>query len=460
MVDTILVVDDEEDIREICGETLRAAGCEVRTADSARHALAILEDGGIDIVLTDLRMPGMSGLDLLQYVRQHHVGVDVILMTAHSTVATAVEAIKLGAFDYLMKPFGTDDLANRIRRLAERRELVTENRLMREQLHGGAGIGGLVGTSAGMQQVYRLLLKVAPRRHPVLITGESGTGKELAARAIHEHGPNRGEPFVPVDCAALSATLIESELFGHVSGAFTGAAQRRLGLLESAGKGILFMDEIGELPLDLQSKLLRALQEREFRALGSNQQRPFEARILAASNRDLAAQARQGKFRGDLYFRLNVLSIHLPPLRERKGDIPALARHFIEREEPGRGISREALACLAGYHWPGNVRELRNHIERALAVSETRLIQWQDLARELRSLPAAASAAGEGLSYLEQVERAAILEILATAGGNRLQAAKVLGISKTTLYKKLKDYHLDPDPAGVPGGEVTSVARG
>ncbi len=443
MADTILVVDDEEDIREICTEVLEGAGYAVRAAASAREAMAVLDDGGIEIVLTDLCMPDASGLELLHHVKDQHRSVDVILMTGHATVATAVEAIKLGAYDYLMKPFATDAVTSCVARVLEKRELLVENRLLREQVRSGAGVGGLIGTSAAMERVSRLILKLAPRLQPVLITGESGTGKELVARALHEHGPNPGEPFVPVDCGALSAGLIESELFGHTQGAFTGATQRRAGLLASAGKGTLFLDEIGELPLEQQVKLLRAIEEREFRALGSNEQRHFEARLMAATNRDLATAAREGKFRGDLYYRLNVLSIHLPPLRERKGDIPALAQHFLERER--RGISREALAQLMHYAWPGNVRELQNHVLRAAAASEGPLVQVEDLAPELRT-----AAAGDGapkLTYLEQLERKAIVEMLEASGGNRLNAAKMLGISKTTLYKKLKDYRLDGEGA-------------
>jgi DNA-binding NtrC family response regulator len=447
MADTILVVDDEEDIREICTEVLRDAGYEVCAAATARDAMEMLAQGGIDVVLTDLRMPDISGLELLNHVKQHHRWVDVILMTAHATVANAVEAIKLGAYDYLMKPFGADDLCGCVARVMEKRQLVVENRLLRQKLQTGSGLGELVGASAAMERVARLILKLAPRRQPVLITGESGTGKELAARALHEHGADSGQPFVPVDCGALSASLIESELFGHVSGAFTGATQRRQGLLVSAGRGTLFLDEIGELPLELQAKLLRAIQEREFRALGSNERHHFEARIVAATNRDLGGSAAEGKFRSDLYYRLNVLSIHLPPLRERKGDIPALAQHFLDRErrpgDPPGGISREALARLMNYDWPGNVRELQNHILRAAAASEGPVIQVQDLAPELRGGHAGGGEAVPKLTYLEQLERKAILEMLQAADGNRLHAAKLLGISKTTMYKKLKDYRLE-----------------
>jgi two-component system response regulator HydG len=447
MPDTVLVVDDESSIRQICAEALQDAGYEVRLAEAGRTATSMLDNGGVDIVLTDLKMPEMTGLELLARIKENYPSVDVILMTAHATVSTAVEALKLGAYDYIIKPFGIDALINRVNRLAERRELVVENRLMQDHLRTGSGPGGMIGMSPAMQQLYRLILKAAPRKQPVLILGESGTGKELVARAIHSHGLNPNAPFVPVDCGALSASLIESELFGHASGAFTGASQRRVGLLAAAGLGTLFLDEIGELPLEQQAKLLRAIQEREFRALGTNHAERFEARILAATNRDLAAQVKEGKFRGDLYFRLNVLLVQVPPLRERKGDIASLAQYFLEHERGPSdritGISRHALAQMANYSWPGNVRELRNHIERALMVSDGPLIQSKDLPSELgTSLEASREAPGT-LTYLEQIERKAIMDVLETTGGHRQNAAKILGISKTTLYKKLKDYGLE-----------------
>ena len=442
---TILVVDDEEDIREICCEALQELGYDVQTAESGREALAMLEASPVDIILTDIKMPEMTGIELLRAIKEHHSRTDVVLMTGHATVDNAVEALRLGAYDYITKPFAVDELTSRIDRLAERKVLTCENSLLREQIRTGRGPGGMVGTSAAMQELYRVIMKVAQRPQPALITGESGSGKELVARAIHESGPNRRQPFVPVDCAALSSTLMESELFGYVPGAFTGASQRRIGLLASAGKGTVFLDEIGELPLEMQAKLLRAIQEREIRALGSNQQQRFEARILAATNRNLEAAVKDGKFREDLYFRLNVLQVRTPPLRDRKEDIPLLVAYFIERESgplnPVTGICREALDALTTYGWPGNVRELRNHVDRAMAMSEGPLIQFSDLADEFRRT-AEGTVSMAQLSKLENIERQAIIEALATTGGRRVEAAKVLGIGKTTLYKKLKDYGL------------------
>jgi DNA-binding NtrC family response regulator len=445
MPNTVLIVEDELNIRIICSETLRAAGYDVQLAASGEQALELLDAQPIDIVLTDLKMPGMTGLDLLGKIREGYPGVDVVLMTAHATVATAVEALLLGAHDYLIKPFGVEDLTNRVNRLSERRELVADNAILREHLDTGRGPGGLVGTSAAMLRLYRTILKVGPRKGPALITGETGTGKELVAHAIHEAGLAPDSPFVPVDCAALSPTLIESELFGHLPGAFTGASQRRVGLLASAGNGTLFLDEIGELPLALQSKLLRAVQERQLRAVGSNRSERFEARIIAATNRQLEVSVKNGEFRSDLYFRLNVHSLHLPPLRDRKSDIPALVRFFMERagnsDDSVTGISRGFMERLMQYSWPGNVRELQNHIERALASAEGPLLQVQDLALGLRCTTNERS--GRTLTYLEEVERKAIAEVLDTAGGHRINAANLLGISRTTLYKKMRDYGLE-----------------
>jgi two-component system response regulator HydG len=440
---TVLVVDDEADIREICSEALLDAGYAVLTAASAREARALLDSEIVDIVLTDLAMPEITGLGLLRMVKERHIDAGVILITGHATVDTAVEALKNGAYDYIAKPFTVDDLVTRVNHLAERRELATENRLLRSQIQAGRGPGGMVGTSLPMQHLYRAILKLAPRRQPVLITGESGTGKELVARAIHECSLARQWPFVALDCAALSDSLIESELFGHVPGAFTGAAQGRVGLLASAGQGTLFLDEIGELPIGVQAKLLRALQEREFRPLGSNQCQHFEARIVAATNRDLPAAIREGKFREDLYFRLDVLSIQTPPLRRHVEDIPALVRFFIDGQagqgNPVTGISRQALRVLAACPWPGNIRELRNHLERAMAMSDGPLIQIGDLAPELRTAhPATASEAG--LTQMQLAERDAIVRALASTEGHRVEAANFLGIGRTTLYKKLKDY--------------------
>ncbi len=444
--DTILVVDDEEGIRDFCVGVLEDEGYRVEWAASGADALRVLKTLPVDIVLTDLKMPEMDGLELLRWIRENNLDADVVVMTGHATISTAVEATKLGAYDYITKPFELDDLTLLMAKLIERREKVTENRLLRDQVKAQDGFGGMVGTSAPMQELYRFLLKVAPKRYPVLIAGESGTGKELVARAIHAYGPWRDCPFVPVDCGALTPTLIESELFGHVRGSFTGATQERPGLFRAAADGTIFLDEIGELPIDLQAKLLRVLQEAEFRAVGSDVAVPLRARILAATNRDLDAALKNKTFRSDLYYRLNVMSVKLPPLRMRKDDIRALVRFFLTR--PGEaearitGISTDAMDRLLAHDWPGNVRELENSIRHALAMSTGALIELRHLPLQLR-LCEAAEPHQRRYTYLEEVERRAILETLESTGGHRLNAAKLLGIGKTTLYSKLKDYGLE-----------------
>jgi two-component system response regulator HydG len=311
------------------------------------------------------------------------------------------------------------------------------------------GFGGLIGASERMQKVYRLILKVAAQRHPVLVLGESGTGKELVARAIHAQGPWRDKPFMPVDCGALTPTLIESELFGHVRGAFTGATQARQGLLAAAGEGTVFLDEIAELPVELQAKLLRAIQEREIKPLGSNERTRLEARIIAATNQDVDAAIQRGSLRKDLYFRLNVVSIKLPPLRERKSDIAALVRHFIARhggkESRVAGISGEVMARFMNYDWPGNVRELENCIQRALALGSGPHIQMTDLPSNLLYLVGSAPSRRQGLTTLQELEQRAIRQALEATGGDRVRAAKLLGIGKTTIYRKLKEYGLEND---------------
>ncbi len=446
---TVLIVDDDEGIRMLCCDALSESGLEVVPADCGSAGLAFLEGGQVDIVLTDLQMPGMSGLELLQKVRESYPDTDVVMMTGHGSIQTAIEAIRLGAYDYITKPFAVDELVALVHRLVERRELMAENLVLRAQLKAQKGLGDMIGTSPPMQALFRLLMKVAPKRHPVLITGESGTGKELIARAVHGNSPWKDLPFVPVDCGALSANIIESELFGHVRGAFTGATHDREGLLAAAGQGTVFLDEIGELPIELQAKLLRALQEREFRPIGGNRRVRLEARIIAATNRNLEDEVKAGKFREDLYFRLNVFHLEAPSLRQRKTDIPVLAHYFVERERVAgdvvMGIAPEALALLTAYDWPGNVRELENYVKRSMAVCEGAWIQPKDLPAQLRL--AAPAMTDQKLSQMEDMERRAILKMLEATGGDRVRAAKALGIGKTTIYRKLKEYGLQEIPA-------------
>jgi DNA-binding NtrC family response regulator len=440
---TVLVVDDEPSARDLYREILEGLGFEAAMAESANRALAALESGQIDIVLTDVRMPGMSGIELLKIIKQKYPETGVVVMTGFGSVPSAVEAIKLGAYDYITKPFPIEVLRHTLERLAEKQDLAEENRLLREQLKTHHGFSNIVGTSAKMRTIYSLILKAAARRHPVLITGESGTGKELVAHAIHNHSPWRDKPFVPVDCGALTPTLIESELFGHVRGAFTGANQNRQGLLASARGGTVFLDEVTELPVDLQAKLLRALQEREIKPIGSDQRLRLEARVIAATNQDVQAAIKNGTLRKDLYFRLNVLAIKMPPIRERKSDIPALVHFFLDRHGGGNsrttGVSFEAMTRLMTYNWPGNVRELENCIQRALVLGAGPMIQVKDLPSNVL-YQVSEPARGPEIATLKDLERNAILQALEATGGDRGRAAKLLGIGKTTIYRKLKEY--------------------
>jgi two-component system response regulator AtoC len=442
----VLIVDDEESARRLCVEILDSLGFETQEAESAHRALAILESGHVDIVLSDVRMPGMNGMELLKIIKQKYPETEVVLVTGYGTIQDSVEAMKLGAYDYITKPFSIEDFKHTFERLIEKLELKTENRLLREQLKARKGFAGLVGTSAGMQKVFRLILMAAPKRQPVLILGESGTGKELVARAIHAQSPWKEKPFVPVDCGALTPTLIESELFGHVRGAFTGANQARQGLLASAGGGTVFLDEIAELPVELQSKLLRALQEHEVRPIGGNVWTRLDARIIAATNQNVEDAVKRGSFRRDLYFRLNVMTIKVPPLRERKADLPALVHDFIDRhrvaETRAAGISYDAMNRLMAYNWPGNVRELENFIQRALVLGTGKVIEVKDLPSPVL-YPTLSAGADCQVLPLKDIERQAIMHALETAGGDRVRAAKMLGIGKTTIYRKLKEFGLE-----------------
>lgn len=447
----VLVVDDEETARTYCADVLGELGFEAQAAESAKQALEMLESGQFDIVLADVRMPHTSGLDLLKTIQETYPDIDVVMMTGYGTVASAVQAMKQGAYDYLTKPLKLDDLQHVFQRLVEKQALAAENRLLREQVKTRQGFANLIGTSPKMQKVYRLILKVAPKRHPVLIVGESGTGKELVARAIHTYSPWHMKPFVPVDCGALTPTLIESELFGHVRGAFTGATQSRLGLLATAQGGTVFLDEVAELPIDLQAKMLRALQEREIKPIGSNERTRLDARIIAATNQELQAAVRRGDFRKELYFRLDVVSIKIPPLRERKSDLPALVHYFLDQYGGGEsrvaGVSYEAMTRLMSYEWPGNVRELQNCIQRALALGSGSVIQMKDLPSNLLHQVKGGTQDQE-TATLKELERRAILQALEATHGDRLRAAQQLGIGKTTIYRKIKEYGIEESGGG------------
>jgi len=442
---SVLVVEDEENTRKLCADVAESCGMKAIVAGSVEEALRRLETNAIDIVITDLILPPSSGLDLLKQVHEMYPQVAVLVLTQYGTIDSAVAATRMGAVDYVTKPFHIEDLRSRLERVARDMDLDRENHILREQLHSKPGFGGMIGVSAKMQRVYKMIEKVSQHEYPVLILGESGTGKELVAKSIHYSGVRKDRPFAPVDCSSLVPTLIESELFGYVKGAFTGAMQSKQGLLEAAQGGTLFLDEIGDMPVDLQAKLLRALQEREVKPVGSTERRHINIRIIAATNRDLESAIRTGGFRQDLYFRLNVVQIKLPPLRERKSDIQLMVISFLEKfsdpHGPPRTISDDAMRRLIAYDWPGNVRELENAIERAVAMGSGPIVHVGDLPSNLHYPSSERVPDKDELLPMEELERRAILRTLRETGGDKLAAARMLGIGKTTLYRKLKQYH-------------------
>jgi len=454
----LLIVDDERAIREACREVAQSLGYTALVADSAEQAYRLLEGQSFDAVLLDLRLPGAGGLDALRRIKERRPEAIVIVVTGYGTVQSAVQAMKNGAYDYVTKPFSVDELKLLLERVATHLKLKSENRLLREKVKSKQGFGGIVGRSPEMEKLYRIISKAANSVHPVLILGESGTGKEMVARSIHYSGPFRDKPFIPVDCGSLVPTLIESELFGYVKGAFTGANQAKDGLMMMAEGGTIFLDEVGELPVDLQAKMLRAIQEKEIRPVGSTRRVPINVRILAATNRDLEQCVMQGTFRRDLYFRLNVLSLRIPSLRERRQDIPLLIGHFLDRMTRTSGqekiLSDDALKALLAYDWPGNVRELENCLERTYAFTSGPLIHTTDLPREVAKLTDTVNTNGNGngnghskIIPIAELEKQTILSAINELNGDKLQAARMLGIGKTTLYRKLKDYALQDYPA-------------
>lgn len=445
----ILIVDDETAILDTLQILLRREGFEVTAAQSGREALAYLEDETPHVVLSDIRMPGVSGLDLLAAVRERDPELPVILMTAQASLQSAMQAVNQGAFYYLQKPFSNDELVTLCRRAAETRTLKEENRTLKRVLsrRDDAVARRPVGKYRAFTDVLKLAETVAPADSTLLITGESGTGKEVLARYIHSLSERVEGPFTSINCGALPENLLESELFGHVKGSFTGAVRDKDGLLVAAGGGTFFLDEVGEMPPSLQVKLLRALQEREVVPVGATEPLAIDVRIIAATNRDLEDEVRRGTFRSDLYYRLNVISLHLPPLRERVSDIPLLAEHFLANlsaRDGGRNftLSEAALALLQRYDWPGNTRELENALERATVLTRGEVIEVEALpARvvEERSAPLVDERPPDNPT-LEIIERAYILWVLQNEGGNKARAAEVLGIDPSTLYRKLNRY--------------------
>jgi two-component system response regulator AtoC len=447
----LLIVDDEQSIRKLCITVGEALGFTCLEANSGETALALLEEQPAHMVLTDMVMPNMSGIEFLERVKKLLPRTEVAVMTGHGSVETAVQAMKLGAYDYIGKPFSPlEELRLFLRRMAEKVRLVEENQFLRERVDTETDLHGIVGSSAKIQDVLRVVSRLKDTRTPVLIAGESGTGKELVARAIHFRGSFANRPFVAVDCGSLVPTLIESELFGYEKGAFTGALRSKTGLFQSANGGTIFLDEIGELPLEMQAKLLRVLQEKEVRPVGSNQRTKVDVRVIAATNRDLEAEYRNGTFRKDLYFRLNVVTVHLPSLRERRSDIPMLVHWFLDRYAEGSAmqVTNSAMKCLLQYDWPGNVRELENCVERAVALGDSRTIDIGDLPPTIASASPAQETGGgpaQGVlssNDLEDIERATIERVFEQVKGDKAMAGKMLGISRATLYRKLKRYNI------------------
>jgi len=440
---TVLFVDQDCSSQDPNVQTLRDYGYQVSVARSVAEVTALVRRRWYDAALVDLRFASLGAGNLLGALRNEQAGLDVILMVTGGYRSSPEEQLRLGGYPLVTKPLKAVELQ---RLLPAARDASLHPPAAFDGDPSAPGFAGLVGTSEKMQRVRHLISKVAVQRHPVLILGESGTGKELVARAIHAQGPWRDEPFVPVDCGAFPPTLIESELFGYVKGAFTGANQSRQGLLAAAGKGTVFLDEIGELPIELQPRLLRALQEREIKPVGSNEHVRLEARMVAATNQDLEAAMQRGAFRKDLYFRLNVVSIKMPPLRDRKEDVPILVEHFLRRcakESPVPAISDEIMGRLMTYAWPGNVRELENCVQRAVSLGSGPFVQIQDLPSSLLYHLSSAASSRQELSTLEALEQQAIRQALKATGGDRVRAAKLLGIGKTTIYRKLKEYGLE-----------------
>jgi DNA-binding NtrC family response regulator len=445
----ILVVDDEKSILLLLKEALTQWGYQVTTASSAVEALELAKNGLFDALISDIRMPDMSGLDLLREIRKQDESIEVVMMTGYPTIASAVQALKEGAYDYLSKPLILDELRHLMARMMERRFLRGEVSNLRARLGEELTVSELIGSSPPMQKVKDIIGKVAVTDSPVLIEGESGTGKELVAAAIHRLSARAKRPFIPVNCSAIPQDLLESEFFGHVRGAFSGAVADALGLFRGADEGTIFLDEIAELSPALQVKLLRVLQEMQVRPVGSTKAFPVDVRVIAATNRDLERAMTEGTFRQDLFYRLNVVRIMLPPLRERRDDIPALVSHFLRRfnrrfHRDVRGIAPDALAALTAYSFPGNVRELENLVERAYAMGARDQITLADLPTLGRGpvpTPATTVAAGtDGVPTLAEVERELIMRALAAYQDDKEKAAKALGISRRTIYRRLKDY--------------------
>jgi DNA-binding NtrC family response regulator len=444
----VMIVDDEKVIRDSFSRVLLKEGYRVETAESGRLALERIAEEPPDVLILDLKMPGLDGMETLRELKEQDPEVVSIMITGYPTIESAVKAVKMGAYDYLTKPCSPEELRIAVARAAERRKLTWDNERLRRQLEGRMIPDLIVGESRAMQRVLEIVRKVAPTESTVLITGESGTGKELIAKAIHQLSPRKDKEFIPVDCNTLVETLLESELFGHTRGAFTGAVSAKHGLFQLANGGTFFFDEVANLTLNIQSKLLRVIQEREVKPVGGNQRIRVDVRILAATNQNLMEAIAQKTFREDLFYRLSVVPIHLPPLRERKEDIPLLVQHFIrqgnrKRKTPLTGVAPAAMEALMKHHWPGNVRELQNAIERAMILESGPMITPECL-----PVPPGRGSHGRNLAAspkfvtLEDLEKEHIASVLKATEGHKSQAAGILGIDRKTLYQKVKKYHL------------------
>jgi len=441
----ILIVDDERSILLLLKEALAQWGYQVATAGSAAEALQMLQKEIFDALITDIRMPDMSGLDLLREIKKKDESIEVVMMTGYPTIASAVQALKEGAFDYLSKPLILDELRHLMARMMERRFLRGEVQTLRTRLGEELAVSELIGSSPSMQKVKEIIAKVAPTDSPVLVEGESGTGKELVAAAIHRLSPRAKRPFIPVNCSAIPQDLIESEFFGHIRGAFSGAVSDALGLFRGADEGTIFLDEIAELSPALQVKLLRVLQEMQVRPVGSTKAYPVDVRVIAATNRDLERAMSDGTFRQDLFYRLNVVRVHLPALRERHEDVAPLVNHFLRRfnrrfHRDVRGVAPDALAALTAYAFPGNVRELENLMERAFAMGAREQVTLADLPSLSKAPIAAPVTSPETVPTLADVERELIMRALQIFKDDKEAAARALGISRRTIYRRLKEY--------------------
>ncbi len=449
---TILIVDDDEDTGSLLSDSLRKRGFDVEAVTSARACLDKLRTEQVDVVVTDVQMPEMSGIELCQQLQQRHPDLLTIVLTGQSGLETAIAAIRAGAYDFVTKPVKVDALAIAVGRAVEHLSLRREVRRLRSAADRNIPIDGITGSSPAIRETTEMVRLVADSDATVLITGESGTGKELVARALHTLSPRKDQPFVAVNCAAMPAPLLESELFGHVRGAFTDAKRSRPGLFVQAGTGTIFLDEIGEMPIEMQVKLLRVLQERKVRPVGGDEEVPFEARVITATNRDLETEVEEKRFREDLFYRINVVAIPVPPLRARGGDILVLAQFFLTRiaartGKPVRGISPSAAQLLMDYDWPGNVRELENSIERAVALCRLDEVTIDDFPAKIREHQSEriviATASPSELITLDEMERRYVRQVLGAVGGNKTHAARILGIDRRSLYRRLEQPRTD-----------------